>query len=78
MRQERTSGRGDPVGYVNPTRSKAKRGTWVARPPSEGSPQVGRLDGWPPAPFGALQNPAYRPAHRHSGFAGALHSLAPP
>ncbi len=32
MRQERTSGPGDRTGSVNPTRSKAKRGTWAARP----------------------------------------------
>jgi len=35
VRQERTSDRGDPVGSVNPTRSKAKRGTG-------GSPKVPR------------------------------------
>ena len=39
MRQERTSGRGDSAGSVNPTRSKAERGTRVTRPlHSEQSP----------------------------------------
>jgi len=32
VRQERTSGRGDPVGSANPTRSKAEQGGWAARP----------------------------------------------
>ena len=56
--QERTSGRGDPAGSVNPTRSKAKRGTWAARPPASnvGSPQVGRIDGWPPVPPGTTES----------------------
>jgi hypothetical protein len=49
VRQERTSDGGDPAGSVNPTRSKAKRGKWAARPLLRGRvPQVGRSDGWPP------------------------------
>ena len=66
VRQERTSGRGDPAGSVNPTRSKAKRGKWVARPPPEREGSPGRPLRWmaTQAPPGAGQNPAYRPAHR--------------
>jgi hypothetical protein len=49
VRQERTSDGGDPVGSVNPTRSKAKRGKGLlARLPKGRVPQVGRSDGWPP------------------------------
>ena len=49
VRQERTSARGDPGGSANPTRSKAEQGT-DARPvpPRRHTPQVGRIDGWPP------------------------------
>ena len=52
VRYARTSGRGDPVGSVNPTRSKVEQGTWAARPAlgNERHPQVDRLDGWPPIP----------------------------
>ena len=45
VRKERTSARGNPGGYVNPTRSKVKRGT--AGPAT--CPQVDRSDGWPSA-----------------------------
>ena len=45
VRQERTSGPGDRTGSVNPTRSKAKRGTRAARPPREGQ-SPGRPRRW--------------------------------
>ncbi len=65
VRQERTSGSGDRTGSVNPTRSKAKRGTWAARPPRQGQ-SPGRPRRWmaTQASREAGQNPAYRPAHR--------------
>jgi hypothetical protein len=72
VRQERTSGRGDPAGSVNPTRSKAKRGRRAARPVPEKGRSPGRPLRWMATPAfclpsrqGAGQNPAYRPAHRH-------------
>ena len=46
VRQERTSGRGDPAGLVNPTRSKAKRGKRAARPPLERGASPGRPLRW--------------------------------
>ena len=68
VRQERTSDGGDPVGSVNPTRSKAKRGKRAARPPPEREGSPGRPLRWmaTQAPPGAGQNPAYRPAHRQT------------
>jgi hypothetical protein len=71
VRQERTSGGGDPAGSVNPTRSKAKRGRRAARPVPEKGRSPGRPLRWMATPAfcltsgqGAGQNPAYRPAHR--------------
>ena len=71
VRQERTSGGGDPAGSVNPTRSKAKRGRRAARPVSEKGRSPGRPLRWMATQAlrlssgrGAGQNPAYRPAHR--------------
>jgi len=66
VRQERTSGRGDPVGSANPTRSKAKRGTWAARPLREEQSPGRPLRWMATAPARDAQNPAYRPAHRHT------------
>ena len=71
VRQERTSGGGDPAGSVNPTRSKAKRGRRAARPVPEKGRSPGRPLRWMATSAfcltpgqGAEQNPAYRPAHR--------------
>ena len=46
VRQERTSDGGDPAGSVNPTRSKAKRGKWAARPLLERGASPGRPLRW--------------------------------